>query len=95
MRLALVLLLVASGFARAQEPATDPATQAQTMVHLLDYVAVDYPEFVKDGAVLDEAEYAEQAEFAAEVARRLPALEPGDAAGPLEADARKLIAAPA
>ena len=26
---------------------------AQTIVHMLDYVGVDYPEFVKDGRVLD------------------------------------------
>src|SRR5687767_11835732 len=91
--LASVLAFLLAGEARAQAPAAEASTQAQTLVHLLDYVAVDYPEFVKDGAVLDEAEYAEQAEFAAEVARRLPALEAGDAPGPLEAQARRLIAA--
>src|SRR5688572_14293672 len=90
---ALVLLVAGLAHAQAQAPAIDASTQAQTMVHLLDYVAVDYPEFVKDGVVLDEAEYAEQAEFAAEVARRLPALEAGEAPGPLEADAQRLIAA--
>jgi high-affinity iron transporter len=40
---------------------------AQTIVHMLDYVAVDYPEFVKDGKVLDETEYKEQQEFSAQV----------------------------
>lgn len=42
-------------------------TTAQTIVHMLDYVGVDYPEFVKDGKVLDEAEYKEQQEFSAQV----------------------------
>ena len=42
-------------------------TTAQTIVHMLDYVGVDYPEFVKDGKVLDEAEYREQQEFSAQV----------------------------
>ncbi len=42
-------------------PADDD--KAQTIVHLLDYVGVDYPDFVRDGKVLDEAEYAEQREF--------------------------------
>ena len=42
-------------------------TTAQTIVHLLDCVSVDYPEFVKDGKVLDEAEYKEQQEFSAQV----------------------------
>ncbi|HET9483781.1 MAG TPA: cytochrome c, partial [Xanthomonadales bacterium] len=87
----LALVLLCAGPARAQEPAPDPSAQAQTLVHLLDYVAVDYPEFVRDGEVLDAAEYAEQAEFAAEVARRLPALESGEAPGPLEQDAQRLV----
>jgi high-affinity iron transporter len=36
---------------------------AQLLLHLLDYVAVDYPEFVQEGTVLDQAEYDEQVEF--------------------------------
>lgn len=47
---------------------------AQTALHLLDYVGVDYPEFVRDGVVLDEAEYQEQLEFAERVVALLPAL---------------------
>jgi high-affinity iron transporter len=31
---------------------------------MLDYIAVDYPNFVKDGKVLDQTEYKEQLEFA-------------------------------
>ena len=41
---------------------------AQTIVHMLDYISVDYPEFVKDGKVLDETEFKEQLEFAAQAA---------------------------
>ncbi|MHB1121351.1 MAG: FTR1 family protein [Ramlibacter sp.] len=58
-----------------------PTEQAQTVVQLLDYVAVDYPEFVPDGKVVDEAEYQEQREFAGraiELLQQLPA--PGQAA---------------
>lgn len=33
-------------------------------MHMLDYVGVDYPEFVQDGKVLNAEEYAEQREFA-------------------------------
>jgi high-affinity iron transporter len=40
---------------------------AQTIVNLLDYVSVEYPSFVRDGRVLDAAEYAEQVEFSAQV----------------------------
>lgn len=39
---------------------------AQTVVHMLDYVGVDYPGFVQDGQVVNAEEYAEQCEFAAQ-----------------------------
>src|SRR6185437_12226024 len=43
-------------------PADDE--KAQTIVHMLDYVGVDYPEFVRDSRVVNAEEYAEQREFA-------------------------------
>lgn len=46
----------------------------QTALHLLDYVGVDYPEFVRDGEVVDEAEYVEQLEFATRAVALLQAL---------------------
>jgi high-affinity iron transporter len=49
-------------------------TTAETVVHMLDYVSVDYPSFVKDGKVLDEAEYKEQQEFAGQIVEMLRAL---------------------
>lgn len=51
--------------------AANPQADAQTVVHMLDYVGVDYPEFVQDGKVLDEAEYAEQQEFVRQSAKLL------------------------
>jgi high-affinity iron transporter len=39
----------------------------QTVVHLLDYIGVDYPHFVQNGEVLDAAEYKEQQEFSHQV----------------------------
>ena len=36
---------------------------AQTIVHMLDYVSVDYPEFVRDGKAINQSEYDEQKEF--------------------------------
>jgi high-affinity iron transporter len=60
MRGLFVLLLALSFSAQADDT-------AQTIVHMLDYMSVDYPEFVKDGKVLDEAEYKEQQEFSGQV----------------------------
>ncbi|MCB5187039.1 cytochrome c/FTR1 family iron permease [Methylobacillus caricis] len=45
--------------------------KAQTAVHMLDYVSVDYPEFVQDGKVLNPEEYEEQLEFATQSAALL------------------------
>ncbi len=45
---------------------TDDA-KAQTIVHMLDYVSVDYPEFVQDGKILNAEEFQEQREFATQV----------------------------
>lgn len=69
-----------------------PQEKAQTVIHMLDYVSVDYPEFVQDGKVLNEAEYEEQREFARQsiaLLAQLPAVE-GQAG--LLARARELLA---
>ncbi|HNP64472.1 MAG TPA: cytochrome c/FTR1 family iron permease [Woeseiaceae bacterium] len=50
--------------------------QAQSIVSALDYIAVDYPEAVRNGAVVNANEYAEQREFAATVQALLAALPP-------------------
>jgi len=61
--LALTYLLWAVGLATAQAP----PEQTQLLLHLLDYVAVDYPGTVQDGVVLDQGEYDEQVEFSQQV----------------------------
>ena len=40
-----------------QAASVDATRPAQTIAHMLHYLGVDYPEFVRDGKVLDEAEY--------------------------------------
>ncbi len=45
----------------------DVQQEVMNALHMLDYIGVDYPEFVQDGVVKDAAEYAEQLEFASEV----------------------------
>ncbi len=89
--LALAFLLIAGA---AQPAAAAPADdeKAQTVIHLLDYVGVDYPEFVQDGKVLDEAEYQEQLEFARQsiaLLEQLPAAPEKDA---VLSRARELLA---
>jgi hypothetical protein len=47
----------------------------QTILHLLDYVGVDYPEAVADGKVKDADEYKEMLEFTAQAVTQLKALQ--------------------
>lgn len=47
-----------------------------TVLQMADYIGVDYPEFVKGGEVLDEAEYREQVEFAATIESEIRGLPP-------------------
>jgi high-affinity iron transporter len=74
MRL-LWLVLLALVYSLAQAGADDGAA-AQSILNLLDYVAVEYPGFVQDGKVLDAGEYAEQLEFSGQVERRIRSLPP-------------------
>jgi high-affinity iron transporter len=71
-------------------PADDE--KARTVIHMLDYVGVDYPQFVKEGKVLDETEYQEQREFAAQSLALLEQLPAAAGQAALVARARQLLA---
>ena len=71
---AVAILLLAVSPASAQPGARDSDESARRVVHLLDYMAVDYPDTVADGAIVDALEYAEQIEFSARVRETLAAL---------------------
>jgi high-affinity iron transporter len=51
------LLLLAPLAARANDT-------VQTVAHMLGYIAVDYPDTVRNGKIINDPEYAEQREFA-------------------------------
>lgn len=46
--------------------AQDNDNSIQTVVHLLSYVSMDYPQAVNNGKVINEQEYSEQKEFSAQ-----------------------------
>ena len=50
------------------------AQEAQTILHLLDYIGVDYPEAVENGKVKNGDEYKEMLEFTAQVTAQVKAL---------------------
>lgn len=86
-RLAVPALLLLAAIAQAGPQ------QVQTLWRLLDYIAVDYPEAVQDGAVVNALEYDEMREFSAIVGERLARL-PADGALPgLRSQAAALEAA--
>jgi high-affinity iron transporter len=72
--LALLLICLAALFGVSPAAAASPAEDVQTSWRLLDYIAVDYREAVRDGRVVNAAEYQEMNEFSASVAERLSAL---------------------
>lgn len=67
--------------------------QVLTVLHLLDYVGVDYPSFVINGKITNPAEYAEQKEFAAEVIRGINTLPERPAKEELQEKAQALLTA--
>jgi len=69
--LLLALLLLPVWSALAEDSGT--AREGQ-ILHLLDYVSLEYPQFVRGGTVINASEYAEQLEFAREVANMVAAL---------------------
>jgi high-affinity iron transporter len=79
--LTLLLVLAPSLDAALAQQAGDAERGQQIILHLLDYVSVEYPQFVRAGKVVNQDEYAEQVEFAGqieEMIRALPANEKRD-----------------
>ena len=64
--LAVTLGLLATPFGIQARSADD----VPALIQLLDYIAVDYPEAVQQGRVVNETEYAEMREFSANIATR-------------------------
>lgn len=62
----------------------------RSLLQLIDYVGVDYPEAVEGGQVVNPAEYAEMAEFAERIAVGVAELEPGPTRDQLREKVRQL-----
>ncbi|MBA2964483.1 MULTISPECIES: cytochrome c/FTR1 family iron permease [Ramlibacter] len=88
-RLALLLLPLLVGVSALAAAADDE--KAQTIIHMLDYVGVDYPDTVRDGRVQDAGEYQEQREFAGQVVALLEQLPPVAGKDALLQQARALL----
>ena len=76
--------------ALAAVPALAQGNPAQLVLHLLDYVGVDYPEAVADGKVKNEEEYKEMLEFSTQVAMLMKTLPANSRQTALVAEAERL-----
>ena len=74
IRVVTICLLLAANLLLASGARADTAS-VLTIWRLLDYVAVDYREAVRDGTVVSAEEYAEMVEFSASVKERLDTLQ--------------------
>ncbi len=84
--LVLACLSLQPGTGLAQGAAAD----AQTVVHLLDYLGVDYGGAVQDGKIRNADEFKEMLEFSGQVAASLKSLPENPRRSTLVADAGKL-----
>lgn len=78
-----LLFLALAGVVRAAEP-------AQTVPHLLDYIAVDYAEAVENGKVKNADEYKEMSEFVEQVQVLIKGLPENEARARLQSEAAAL-----
>jgi high-affinity iron transporter len=87
---ALLRTFAAAAFALWLPGAFAQAPDAALVIHLLDYVAVDYPEAVRDGAIRNPAEYREMTEFAANIAHGIGRMPAHERKADLVAEAQRL-----
>ncbi len=90
--LALVVTLLVGGASGAAPAADTPGRRAQTILHMLDYVGVDYPGAVQDGKVTDESEFKEQVDFVSQTLTMLGELPDRPERAALVTQTRQLLA---
>ena len=75
----------------AASAAANSGNTAQSLLHALDYLAVDYPQVVINGDIIDAGEYAEQREFAAQAKTLIGKLPPHPEQAGMERSVQKLV----
>ena len=76
--------------ANSANPDAEVQASAQKMVHILDYIAVEYASVVQNGVVTNKDEYQEQMEFAEQLTRLVKQLPDAAAKSILEENANQL-----
>ena len=91
-RLFRALLLALAALLAAPALAASPQQDVQVSWRLLDYIAVDYREAVRDGRIVNQLEYDEMVEFSSNVTARLQGLPDNPARAQLIEQSRGLQA---
>ncbi len=89
MRILIVMLMIGWVTAAPAVQAAEPS--ADVIVHMLDYVAVDYAGAVQDGRIVNADEYKEMQDFAMQVVAQLQLLPARPRQTTLGDDARALV----
>lgn len=86
----LAITLVVLALTGLATPASAQTAPAQTIWRLLDYIAVDYPEAVENGNVVNQTEFDEMVEFSATANRLIGELPTSSAKADLSRQAASL-----
>lgn len=86
----LVRALAAAAILLCTPASAADASAPQTIVHILDYVSVDYSGAIEGGKVKSEDEYKEMLEFTTQVVEQIKALAATPQLSQLDAEARAL-----
>ncbi|MEJ2142283.1 MAG: cytochrome c/FTR1 family iron permease [Gammaproteobacteria bacterium] len=92
-RISAVFLWLALAISPVINPAIASENAAQSILHILDYVSVDYPETIENGKITNLAEYKEQQEFAQRLFPLLGELPENENKPALQALATQLVQA--
>src|SRR5574340_551535 len=88
--IALAIGCVQAPAAASVQQAADSAAPAQTVVHMLDYLGVDYPGAVENGRIKNQDEFKEMVEFGTQIVALLKSLPARPEQPQLVADAEKV-----
>lgn len=89
----LLQLALLAGVLVASPPAFADQAAGDLVLHMLSYLRADYPEAVREGKVINAAEFAEMRDFAQQIARGIGGLPERHGKAELLASARLLQAA--